>query len=97
MRKVAVFVTVAAAVAAAVMVVGGFLAVVGTVKMFMWAGVAGAVAYWAVLVLAMVALMHKLPSQGAETGPAAILRQAWWWVLDLRFGTRLRMPRPSRR
>lgn len=72
-RNAILFVVVGTGVAAAAVTVAGFLIIVGTVKLFMWAGLEGAAAFWGVVVLAIVALAYVLPSPGTsqESAPAA--------------------------
>ena len=79
-------------------IVGGFLAVVGTVKMFMWAGIEGAAGFWGVLVLVLVALIYKLSgeTENAEAAPTDWKR--WSQAGLVRdFTARLRTPRRLRR
>lgn len=97
-RNAIVSVTLIVAVAAAAAIVGGFLVVVGTVKMFVWAGIEGAAAFWGVLVFAIAALIYKLSGQteNAETSTTDWKRcSRAGHVRD--FTARLRTPRRPRR
>lgn len=79
--------------ASAALAVGGFVVIAGTVKMFMWAGVEGAIVYWGVLVVAIIALIHGMSQRPTQTEPATTAWKGWWRVARVRVSAQLHTPR----